>query len=125
MIKEIFHTFKKQAGELSTDTIIRRVIKLFVFLILLFLIIIIWKWRVLSPQLPMFYSLPKSPDQLGTPTTLLLLPLLSFLFFGIDFTLASLFYPKERVASVILVFIGLVTTVLFLITFIKIVFLIS
>lgn len=107
------------------DTIISRFTKGFIAIMLIFIIIGAWKWQYLPPQIPLFYSLPRSPDQLSNYVFILFLPIFCIFFFGINFILASHFYQKEKLASIILVTIGTIISFLSLITFIKIIFLVT
>lgn len=116
---------KQKLAHILKDKLIFSIVKIFLLVMLIYLVVSIWKWRELPPQLPLFYSVPRGTEQLGTPFLLLLLPLFSFLFFAGNLLLASLLYEKERLAAVILVTAGIITACLSLITFIKIVFLIT
>lgn len=107
------------------DTIISQFTKGFIAIMLIFIIIGVWKWQYLPPQIPLFYSLPRSPDQLSNYVFILFLPIFCIFFFGINFILASHFYQKEKLASIILVTIGTIISFLSLITFIKIIFLVT
>lgn len=93
--------------------------------LVIFLIIIIWKWKTLPPEIPLYYSLPRGNSQLGSPLFLLLLPGFSVFVFIINLILSSLFYGEEKLIAKILIITGFTVTILFLLTFIKIVFLIS
>lgn len=110
---------------LQQEKIANRVFFGFLFIMAFFIIFSIWRWPSLPPQLPLFYSLPKSPDQLGTSLQLMLLPFFSFAVFGINLLIASYIYPGEKLAALLLVCTAFTADILFLITFIKIVFLIS
>ena len=116
---------KQKINELIREAIVRRSIIIFVVIVSLYFAILIWKWGQLPPQLPLFYSLPKSNDQLATPVQLLILPFFSLLFFITNFITAAFFYPKEKLGSFLLVITGTVVASMLLYTFIKIVFLIS
>ena len=94
-------------------------------ILLFFAIVAVWKWSYLPPQLPLFYSLPRSGDQLATPAKLLILPLFAIIFSVINFYLASIFYTKERLAAIILIVMATSASFLLLITFIKIVLLVA
>lgn len=110
---------------LFKDKTIKRFIWLDVFFIISFLIVIIWKWSSLPPQLPLFYSLPRNTDQLASPVIILLLPGLSVIFSIINFNLASFLYLKERLAGLILVTLATIVSFLLLVTFVKIIFLVT
>lgn len=116
---------KQKINELLKETLVRRTVVIFIAIMSLYLIILLWKWQMLPPQLPLFYSLPKSNEQLATPFQLLLLLLFSFLFFTINLIAAAYLYPKEKLGSILLVIIGAIVVGLLLYAFIKIVFLVS
>lgn len=96
-----------------------------ILIMIVFVIIAIWKWSSLPPQLPLFYSLPRSTDQLATPSVFLLLPVFTAVFSFFNFYMAALLYAKERLASVILTIMSITVSFLLLVTFLKIVFLVS
>ena len=92
---------------------------------IIFLGVSIWKWSKLPSQLPLYYSLPRSSDQLGSTLNILFLPAFSFLFTILNFLLAAFLFTKERLAAIILSSISVALTFLILTTFLKIIFLVS
>lgn len=116
---------KNKLSTLFHDKQIKKIFILNICFFSVFLIVGIWKWSALSPQLPLFYSQPRGSEQLGTPLHLLYLPTFSGLFAMINFYLASIFYTKERLAAIILTVITTIVSLLFLITFVKIVLLVT
>lgn len=116
---------RQKLAYILKDKLILRIVKIFLLVLFVYLVISLWKWKELPPELPLFYSIPRGKEQLGTPFLLLLLPFFSFLFFVGNLLWASLLYEKERLAAVILVAVGIITACLSLITFIRIVFLIT
>lgn len=111
--------------QLFSETLVTRLTKTFGAAMLGFAVVGLWKWSSLPPQLPLFYSLPRSTEQLGTPVTLLLLPTLSLLFFIINFLIAAVIYNRKRLAAMLLVITATVVSFLLLVTYIKIVFLVT
>ncbi len=116
---------KLKIKNLFQDKLVQKISKFFISILVIFLIIIIWKWKSFPPELPLFYSLPRGNLQLGTPILLLLLPGFSILVFVFNLILSALFYSEEILIAKLLTITGLVVTIFFLITFIKIVFIIS
>lgn len=110
---------------LFKDKTIKRFIWLDGFLLICFIIITVWKWSSLPPQFPLFYSLPRNTDQLAVPVIILLLPGMALVFSIINLSLASLLYIKERLAGLILITFATVASFLLLVTFVKIIFLVS
>lgn len=116
---------KENLSEILKDDIVQKTVQIFLLMILIFIIVLAWKWKSLPPQIPLFYSLPRSADSLGSKIQILTLPVYSMIFFLLDLFIASLLYKKERLISVLLVISGCIITFLMLITFLKIVFLVS
>lgn len=87
--------------------------------------VLLLKWKQLPPEIPLFFSLPRGEEMLGTKLSLLILPLLSTIFFIINFMIAAYLYTEEKIVSVFLIIISVVSTLLLLITFLKILFLVS
>ncbi|MBI4990519.1 hypothetical protein HZB96_00315 [Candidatus Gottesmanbacteria bacterium] len=116
---------KENLSEILNDDIVQKTVQIFLLMILIFIIVLAWKWKSLPPQIPLFYSLPRSADSLGSKIQILTLPVYSMIFFLLDLFIASLLYKKERLISVLLVISGCIITFLMLITFLKIVFLVS
>lgn len=116
---------KNHFAELLGDGRIRQFTWCNGLILIIFILVSVFKWTSFSPELPLFYSLPRSTDQLATPFIFLWLPFFSVIFTLVNFYLAALLYKKERLAALILT--GMSTTASFLlfVTFIKIVFLIS
>ncbi|OGF99419.1 hypothetical protein A2Y99_00600 [Candidatus Gottesmanbacteria bacterium RBG_13_37_7] len=101
------------------------VVKIILLILCLYIVITVWKWKMLPAELPLFYSLPRGPEQLGSPILFLLLPGLSLVLFLLDFLFAVSVYHKDKVLAHALVTIGLFTAVLLFISFVKIIFLIT
>lgn len=116
---------KENLSEILKDNIVQKTVRIFLLIILIFIIVLAWKWKSLPPQIPLFYSLPRSADSLGSKIQILTLPVYSMIFFLLDLFIASLLYKKERLISVLLVIMACIITFLMLITFLKIVFLVS
>lgn len=120
-----FSNLRQNFSEILKEDIVRKTLKIFIFLSLIFIAVFIWKWRELPPQIPLFYSLPRSNESLGYSIQILTLPVYSLIFFFFNFIIASLIYKRERLAAILLVIIGCIVTLLLLITFLKIIFLVS
>lgn len=113
---------KKRILELFQEKFISNIIKTYGILIIFYIIILIWKKDTLPPQIPIFYSLPKGNEQLGTPLALLLLPFFSLVFFTVNIFISSFLYKQDKMAAILLVLFGFVNSLLFFITFAKIIF---
>lgn len=116
---------KQELISLAKDPLIKKMLIFFSLIMIMFTVIFIWRWNRLPPQLPLFYSLPRSEDQLGTPLMFLILPFLSVFIFAVNFLLAIILYKNERLVGTILIIIATVLSFILFITFIKIIMTIS
>jgi|SRR3989344_3040808 len=116
---------KRKIIELLQDLLIIKICQAFIVICFVYLAVIVWKWRELPPELPLYYSLPRSNEQLTSPLGFLKLPFFSVILFSIHFILAVLFYHRQQLAAKILLISALVVTLSLLLTFIRIVFLIT
>lgn len=107
------------------DPIIRKSVKLFFLIMLLYIFILICKWNEIPLQIPLYYSLPKSPEMLGAKIQILTLPVYSLIFFMINYLISVFLYEKEKIAAIILDIAATGFAFLAFITFIKIVFLVT
>jgi hypothetical protein len=116
---------RKNIRELLENKAVTRFTRIFLATLIIFLGIGVWKWHLLPPQLPLFYSLPKSNDQLGTPLQLLMLPALSVLFFAVSFLVSLRLRKTEILAAELLIMTSSIISIFLLIAFVKIIFLIT
>lgn len=107
------------------DRTVSLCLRLGFFLWLSQLVILAFFWRKLPPQAPLFYSRPWGEEQLGNPTGLLLLPVVSLVITLVNLTIASLMPGEEKLASQLLVIFATVFNFLCLVTLFKIVTLVT
>lgn len=93
--------------------------------VLIFAAILIWKWNHLPPELPLFYSLPRGEEQLGSMYSLLLIPGISLTIFVLHTFAGIWIFNEEKLAARILMSSALFISLILLVTFFKIVFLIT
>ncbi|MCL5797964.1 MAG: hypothetical protein M1366_04140 [Patescibacteria group bacterium] len=128
MIKPKIIIFKKMQPDISgtlSDPFISRATKIFLLIMIAFAILAIWKWKQMPPQLPLFYSLPRSTDTLGTKLQFFSLPLFSLVIFSLNTFIASFFYKKDKLISALLVGGACIISFLFFITYLKILLLVA
>ena len=111
--------------DLLQDSLNIKICQSFIIICFIYLAIIVWKWRTLPPELPLYYSFPRGAEQLGSPVEFLLLPLLTIAIFVVHFILAVSIYDWEKVGAKLLLISALVTSFALLFTFIRIVILIT
>ncbi|MBI2617458.1 hypothetical protein HYW55_04950 [Candidatus Gottesmanbacteria bacterium] len=110
---------------LLNDPIIRKSFSATLFFFLLFFLLFIWKWSSFPSELPLYYTRPRGPEQLGSMWELLLLPILSLSIFLIHFFIASRLFKREKLLSQLLMISQTVIIALLFITCAQIIFLIT
>lgn len=116
---------KRQWGELLKVKLVVYTLSIFFGTMVLFAATMFFTWSNLPPQLPLFYSLPRGLEQLGTPITLLVLPLLSIIIFITNFIISSVIFEREKLAAKFLTIAAATSSILLFITFVKIIFLVG
>lgn len=104
---------------------VRLATRIFLAILLFSLAFLILVFKNLPPWVPLFYSLPWGEEQLAKSDFLLILPLCSFLFGILNFSLAIFSFEHQSLASKILVWTNVLLAFLLTLTLVKIVFLIS
>lgn len=120
-----FSTLKNKISLLLSDRLVKTLGQLFIVIMSVFITILVWKWNSLPPQIPLFYSLPRSSEILAVRLQFIVLPIYSIIFFAANFLLSVYFYEKERLASLILVFSATFMSFLLLVTCLQIIFLVN
>lgn len=92
-------------------------------LIFLSFLALVFAWRYLPPEVPLFYSLPYGESQLAGRLFLWLLPVTSLLVFCLNFQLAIKFFPEEKLLAQIALLTTSIVSFLSSVTLIKIIFL--
>lgn len=114
--------FLSKISSLNQDKVITVSLALSFTLLLLTSLFSFILWQKLPPVLPFFYSLPWGDDQLANPQEILSLFGLSFIFLLLNSFLAA--FLAEPLLKRLLVLSGLSLLILFLISFVKVLFLI-
>lgn len=87
--------------------------------------ILLWRWRVLPPLVPLWYSRPWGADQLAAPYWLFLLPAASILLYIIN-VIVSIYLTAEYLIFTQMLFLSsLIVSILSFIALIKIIFLVT
>lgn len=89
------------------------------------LLILIYFWGKLPPEVPLFYSRPWGQEQLSFPFGLFILPFVSFLVILVNLIVASLIPGEEKLPSQLLIIFATVFNFFCLVTLFKIVTLIT
>lgn len=110
---------------LSKNWIISMVNKFVIIAIILSVVILIWRFKSLPPQVPLWYQRPWGEDQLASPYFLILLPVGSGIIYLAN-GIISIYHMKDHLVFTQILFLtSLVVTLLSFITLVKILFLVS
>jgi len=91
------------------------------FLFFAQIIIIIWFYNQLPPEIPIFFSRPWGQAWLSSPASIFILPLFSLLTLLLNYFLALYFYAKKILLSQFLVIFGFIVSLLSLISLLQII----
>jgi hypothetical protein len=98
------------------------------FILILFVLsmgALLWRFQMLPPLVPLWYSRPWGTDQLASPYWLLVLPLTSILLFGIDVLVGMYITAEYLIFTQMLFLSSLIVSVLSFVTLIKILFIVT
>lgn len=103
-----------------------RLVQKFVFILFLLSAgILIWRFPVLAPKVPLWFSRPWGEDQLASPYWLILLPVSGILWYGIDVVINIYVTAEYLIFTQMLFLSALIVNLLSFITLIKILFLVG
>jgi hypothetical protein len=98
------------------------------FVIALFILsvgLLVWRFPVLPPEVPLWFSRPWGADQLASPYWLILLPVSSLVWYGIDLAIGIYVTTEYLIFTQMLFLSSLIVSLLSFITIIKILFLVT
>lgn len=111
---------QEEFQSLLKNKILKKVILAVFYLLVLDIIIVIFLFPKMPPQIPLFYSRPIGKEQLANKRLFFFLPLICSLIILINFRLASFYYQKEAFLSKILIWTSVLIAILTNITLVKI-----
>lgn len=109
----------------KTNWFIDLVHKFVLALFMLSIGFLIWRWRMLPPMVPLWYSRPWGTDQLASPYWLFILPLASLFLYGISFVVSMYVTAEYLIFTQMLFLSSLLVSLLSFISLLKILFLVT
>ena len=110
---------------IKTNWFISLVHKFILIFFVLSMGLLLWRWRMLPPLVPLWYSRPWGTDQLASPYWLLVLPISSLILYAVNF-LTSMYVIGEYLIFTQMLFLSsLVVSTLSFVALIKILFLVT
>lgn len=110
---------------LSQNWLVSIVNKFVLAIFILSLIVIIWRFRLLPPQVPLWYDKPWGNDQLANPLWLFVLPFGSIIIYLANIILSIYFTSELLIFTQTLFLTSLTVSLLSFITLVKIIFLVT
>ena len=104
----VLSLFFGNLGKFWQTTFNSRFFRFSLFLFLAQIIIIIWFYNQLPPQIPLFFSRPWGQSWLASSASIFILPLFSLITLLINYFLALYFHPKKLLLSQLLVVFGFI-----------------
>lgn len=92
---------------------------------LLILIIFVWRWQKLPPQIPLFYNKPWGEDQLVDSWLIFIIPFFINLFFYLNHIFQKKFFSNNEFVKTIIKYLNLIIILGGTLIFIKIIFLVT
>jgi hypothetical protein len=109
---------------MSGNWLISVVRKFVLFLFILSAGFLVWRFPALPPEVPLWFSRPWGADQLASPYWLVLLPVSSLVWYGIDLAIGMYITTEYLIFTQMLFLSSLIVSLLSFITIIKILFLV-
>lgn len=91
------------------------------FLFFAQIILIIWFYNQLPPEIPIYFSRPWGQAWLSSPASIFILPLFSLITLLLNYFLALYFYAKKILLSQLLVVLGFIVSLFSLISLLQII----
>lgn len=117
--------FPQVPNQTQRNWFISLVHKFVLILSLLSAVLLVWRFPILPPQVPVWFSRPWGADQLASPYWLILLPVSSILWYCIDLLLGIYVTTEYLIFTQMLFLSALIVNLLSFVTLIKILFLVS
>jgi hypothetical protein len=119
------HPIAATWNSINKNWFIRIVHKFVIALFILSVVFFIWRYPLLPPETPLWFSRPWGADQLAPSYWLLLLPLSSLLWYVIDLLIGIYVTTEYLIFTQMLFLSALIVNLLSFVTLIKILFLVS
>lgn len=114
-------SFFNNLGKFWETSFNSRFLRLTLILFVSQIVLIVWFYNQLPPQIPLFFSRPWGQSWLTSPASIFILPLFSLITLLLNYLLALYFYSKKLLLSQLLVIFGFIISLLSTISVLKII----
>ncbi len=117
----VFSSFFGNLGKFWQGSLNSRFFRYSLFLLFFQIILIIWFYNQLPPEIPIFFSRPWGEPWLSSPASIFILPLFSLLTLLLNYFLALYLYAKKVLLSELLVIFGFIVSLFSTISLLQII----
>jgi hypothetical protein len=121
----IVSSFFGNLGKFWQTAINSRLLRFTILLFLSQVILIIWFYNQLPPEIPLFFSRPWGEAWLSSSSSIFILPLFSLVVLLINYSLALFYYQRKPIISQLLVVFAFVISLFSAISVLKIISLVT
>lgn len=98
-----------------------RLLRLTIILFIIQIILIVWFYNQLPPEIPLFFSRPWGGDWLTSTSSIFVLPLFSLVTFLLNYFLALFYHQKKHLLSQLLVIFAFIVSFFSTVSVLKII----
>lgn len=117
----VISSFFGNLGKFWQTTLNSRLLRLTIILFLAQLVLIIWFYKDLPPEIPLYFSRPWGADWLTSTSSIFILPLLSLITLLVNYFLALFYHQKKLILSQLLVIFSFIISLFTTVSVLKII----
>lgn len=117
----VVSSFFGNLGKFWQTTLNSRLLRFTIVLFVAQLVLIIWFYNQLPPEIPLFFSRPWGSDWLTSTSSIFILPLLSLSTLLINYFLALFYHQKKLILSQLLVIFSFIISLFSTVSVLKII----
>jgi hypothetical protein len=99
----VISSFFGNLGKFWQTTLNSRLLRFTIILFLIQLVLILWFYKELPPEIPLYFSRPWGADWLTATSSIFILPLMSLVTLLVNYFLALFYHQKKLILSQLLV----------------------
>lgn len=117
----VVSSFFGNLGKFWQATLNSRLLRLSIVLLVAQIVLIIWFYNQLPPEIPLFFSRPWGTDWLTSTSTIFILPLFSLVTLLINYFLALFYHQRKLLLSQLLVIFAFIISLFSTVSVLKII----
>ncbi|HBP51617.1 MAG: hypothetical protein US68_C0003G0048 [Candidatus Shapirobacteria bacterium GW2011_GWE1_38_10] len=117
----VVSSFFGKLGKFWQTTLNSRLLRFTILLFISQIVLIIWFYNQLPPEIPLFFSRPWGESWLSPTSSIFILPLFSLITFLTNYFIALYFYQKKLILSQLLVIFTFIISLFSTVSLLKII----